>query len=149
MKRIILCLCLASCAVTPETVTPDQAATLEQLQSEQAAATASGDQVAIADAAAKLDAFEDQVMRERAGPVVAGLAAVNPWLAAFSPLLLGFAPLLGKRGRQHAKNGLKALNPFDKDTPGKIKVGQALVDLGKYAGILHSSPASEAAANAG
>ena len=126
------------CTVTPENTTPPQAATLQSLKDKIADAQARGDELAEKAAEAELDAFEDQVMRERAGPIVGALSSVHPIVGALSPLLLGLAPLLGPRGRKAAGKTVKKMTVGD-------FAGAGMAALA-YAGIAHSSPESKAAA---
>lgn len=128
---------ISSCAVDRARMTPDQVVTHEQLEQEYVAAEASGDPVALAAAEAKLEAYENEVMRQQAGPVIGALASlpgVGPMTALLSPLLLAGLPLLSKRGRQKLKDAAKGT---------KTVVGHV---AGAY-GMKHSTPASEAAAS--
>ena len=127
------------CAVDRTNVTPVQASQLEVLETAHAEAIESGDPIAIEKADTDLKAFEARVLRENAGLVVAGLSSIHPLVGALSPLIMGFAPLLGKRGRKHAKNAAKNLST--------AKVVAAVVDVGRYLGIAHSSPDTAAVAS--
>lgn len=108
----VLFFSMSACSTAKETLTPPQAMTLEALEQEKAAAEASGDPVAIATAEAKLDKFDEDVMRERAGPILGALAAVpgvGPISMVLAPLVLAGLPLLSKRGRSHLKNAVKGV----------------------------------------
>ena len=147
----VACLAFAaqSCAVDSEHVTPAEAAELQVLdqQKEQAALEKDPAKMKAADAA--LAEFEAKVLRDRAGPIVAGIAAFAPPLAPFSPLLLGLLPLLGSRGRKLAGKTLSALNPFTKAGPDSntkgIALGTAATSLWAYLGGAHATPEGKAA----
>jgi hypothetical protein len=135
-------------AVTPENTTPEQATELSALEQAEADAEASGDTAALAKARADLQAFEERVLRERAGPIVGALSAVHPLAAALSPLALALVPLFGKRGRAMAKKGVSALNPFTPVEDGKVRgiaLGEAASAAWAYLGGGHSTPEGAAA----
>lgn len=129
---------VSGCTVEASNVTPSQAQELAALEAAHAEAMASGDPAAIAKAEANLDAFEDKILRERAGPFVAGLAAISPALGWLSPLALAAVPLLGKRGRRNAWKGVKALK--------KGQIVEAALSVGRTLGALDSSKDSGAVA---
>lgn len=130
----VIALCIVgvviACTVDRSNVTPTQAAELTVLKQQKATAEQSKDPVAMARADADLAAFEDRVLRERAGPIAGTLAAINPALGWLSPLILGFAPLLGKRGRQNAKAGLKSAS--------KGQIVEAALAIPRTLGIMHT-----------
>lgn len=143
---VALSLCIfavfaVSCAVTPESLPPERAATLTDIRARISEAQARGDELAAKAAQQELDAFEADVLRERGGPIIGAVSAMSPALTPFAPLATLLLPLLGKRGWQNAKTGVRRM------TKGDI-VGAATSALA-YAGIAHSTPeGAKAAENA-
>lgn len=129
---LALALFAYACAVDRSNVTPEQAVTLDQIEQEQAAAEASGDEVAIAAAEAKMDAFEARVLRERGGPIVGTVAALSPALAPWAPFATLLLPLFGRRGRKLGASAVKNLV--------KARLPSFAVDLAKMIGAVHSTP---------
>ena len=106
-----------------------------------AAASLKAAQEALAD-------LEGQIIRKRAGPIVAFISNLaGPIGAAASPFLLGLLPLVGPRGRKHYKRVLTNLIPGLTGTDGSkgispVAAGESLL---RGLGVLHSSEASAAA----
>lgn len=145
---VTLACAIVACKVESGHLTPADQTELEARQKDQADAKASGDIEKQRAADEALAAFEAKVLKERAGPMVALAAAINPALAPYADLLYAFVPLLGSRGRKNAASVVNNLNPFTKDDEGKrIDAIEAIKDLGRYTGILHTSEETKAVAN--
>lgn len=179
---MVACMLLVSCkGITREDLSADDQVTYDALveqgamaqqvlanaRAELAAAQATGDVAAITDAEAKVAAaeqavrdaeaqfadFERLVLKDRYGPLLAGLAAipgVGPIAAQFSPLLFTLLPLTTKRGRKHYRNAVREWNPWEKGPSagkGTVSPIAGLEDLLRAWGLKHSSPDTEAVAD--
>lgn len=143
----------SACSAEQLSKSPEQAATFEQLQADHQAAVESGDEARIHEAEAALARFEAQLLKQRYGLVMEAtrsVPVVGPWLAMLGPLAAPLVPLLGKRGRRHYANAIKELNPFAEGKTGgsgHVSPVEAGRDVLRALGVMHSSKASEAAAD--
>lgn len=182
---LVVLICFG-CSIKKEDLTAVQAATLENLEQQEkdaaalvaqaeanlATALTIGDEDVISYARAKLlgakgeleaaeDAlaqFETDVLRARAGPIVAALSAL-PFVGKFavlaSPFMMSLVPLAGKRGRRKYRDALANVNPFENPPAGSGASNKffapiaALTDLLRGMGALHSTPESALAAGDG
>ena len=152
MKYLILPIILAAsitvaCEITPTDLTPSQSNYYADLIEQRDAAEVAGDTRTVEETEALLLKFEQEVFRAKAGPVLAGINAILPAATPFSPLLLGLLPLASKRGRKHFTKGVKAVMPgvANPDGTKTMSPGEAIASVGRYLGMAHSSPKSEAA----
>jgi hypothetical protein len=136
---------IVSCETMDLVRDPNQQALILELEEARTVAVESGDTEEVARIDEQITAIEAAGAREQAQGIVglvSALPVVGPFVAPLSPLLLGLAPLLGRRGRKHAMTLVGNLNPFSKTGTWRDAFGT----LGRYLGILHSSPESERAA---
>lgn len=150
MKYLILPIILAAsiavaCEVTPTDLSPDETNFYANLIQTHEQAVADGDTVRAEKADETLRAFEEQVFRRKAGPVLAGINAVAPATVPFTPMLLGLLPLASRRGRKHFAKGVKAIMPGVPNPDGtkSMSPGEAIASLGRYLGMKHSSEGTE------
>lgn len=145
---LLLTLTLASCNVSSEDPDPQVAMTIEQLETDLAAAEAANDEVEVERLRAELANFEAEVIRRRGGPILAMLSTTFPPLLPLAPFAGALLPLLGRRGRKHYWNAVKNVSPFVKGEDGSTEMSPVLAAMSilKGLGIKHSSPESEIAA---
>jgi hypothetical protein len=102
---------------------------------------------------AEINAVEDRAIKERYGPIwagVAGLPVIGPYMQALGPLAGSFLiPLLSRRGRRHYKSAVRNVTPWVPVGGEKgVALADAALDVLRALGILHSTPESAKAAEA-
>ena len=163
---VLLCLLLLGCSDLRGMLSPADQASYDELLRQEAqleleldAAKAAGDLAGISSKEQELEsvggqiaAIETRAIRERYGPfwgVLTMVPIIGPYMQHLGPfagsLLL---PLISKRGRKHYRSALANLTPWVTVGGEKgVALTDALMDVLKAIGLLHSTPASETAAN--
>ena len=147
---VLLCAVLAPLLHSCEApATPTEAQELVRLEAERDDAVARGDAGTATEKEAAIHEIEARIIRRRAGPIVAGIAAAVPGAAWASPFLMGLAPLFFKRGRKHYWNAVRNATPGMKGENGTRVPSpiNAVLSIAKGLGWKHSSAASERCAD--
>ncbi len=111
--------------------------------------------VAITNKRAELDAhreafaaWERDVIKQRLGPVSSIVASIHPGLLPVAALGVNMlAGIMSKRGRKHAFKAVKDFSPWKNTDGTEFRPWEGVKSIARMNGWLHSSEASEKAAN--